>query len=76
MHDIANLEESGVPGVVVCTTPFEKPVLLQWRALGHAGDAPVVVVGHPLGSMPQDRVLVEAEAAVERIVAALVRRDD
>ena len=76
MHDIATLEGSGVPGVVICTTPFERAAGLQWRALGFEDGGPVVAVGHPLGSMPVERVLAEAEDAVERVAAALTDRED
>ena len=76
MHDIASLEAAGLPGVVVCTTPFERAAGLQWQALGYREEAPVIAVGHPLGSMPVERVLAEAEAAVERVVATLTERGD
>jgi hypothetical protein len=63
----------GVPSVVLCTTPFAPAAALQWRALGHDQPAPIVTVGHPLGSMPVEQVLTEADAAADLVAAALVQ---
>lgn len=67
---MAELEASGVPTAVICTTPFERAARLQWEALGFV-EGSVVKVGHPLGSMPPDQVLEEAERAVDAIVSRL-----
>ncbi len=72
---MAQLEAAGVPGVVLCTTPFERAARLQWSALGYE-DGAVVAVAHPVGSMPPDRVLAEAEAAVEALLARLTSAGD
>jgi hypothetical protein len=76
VHDIASLEAAGIPGVVLCTTPFERAARLQSEALGFDPPLRVIAVGHPLGSMPVERVLAEAEAAVERVAANLTQRED
>ena len=70
MHDLSQLEQRGVATVLLCTTPFEPAAHEQWQALGFGRDA-VVAVGHPLGSMPHEQVLAEAELAVEPVIAAL-----
>jgi hypothetical protein len=70
VHDTATLEASGIPGVVLCTTPFERAAGLQWAALGYEQGS-VLAVGHPLGSMPLERVLEEAEKAVDGVVERL-----
>ena len=71
---MAQLEAAGVPGVVLCTTPFERAAALQWAALGYDVGS-VVAVGHPIGSMPHEQVIAEAEAAVEPVIAALISPD-
>jgi len=68
------LEASGVPGVVLCTTPFERAAGIQWLALGYPLGS-TVAVGHPLGSMPLEQVLAESEAAVEPVLAQLVQTE-
>jgi hypothetical protein len=69
MHDIKNIEELGVPGVVVATEEFVNAAALQSAALGT--DPAVVFVAHPI----QDRTNAElrqlAENALEEILAAL-----
>ena len=70
---MAQLESAGIATVVLCTTPFEKAADEQWDALGFAAHS-VVAVGHPLGSMPLEQVLAEAEQAVDPVVARLARR--
>jgi len=72
---MAQLEAAGVPGVVLCTTPFERAAALQWGALGYDVGS-VVAVGHPLGSMPHDQVIAEAEAAVDEVIAHLTSASD
>ena len=71
MHDLSQLEQRGVATVLLCTTPFEPAAHEQWQALGFGQDA-VVAVGHPLGSMPHEQVLAEAELAVEPVIRALM----
>ena len=71
---MATLEASGVPGVVVCTKPFQRAAGIQWLALGYP-EGTAVAVGHPLGSMPLEQVLAESEAAVDAIIAHLTRPD-
>ena len=71
---MSQLELSGVPTVVLCTTEFTRAADEQWQALGFA-DGPVVEVGHPLGSMPPEQVLAEAERAVAKVETALTRRE-
>ena len=70
---MVTLEASGIATVVLCTTPFVKAADEQWAALAFPKGS-VVAVGHPLGSMPLDQVLAEAEQAVEPVVARLVDR--
>ena len=70
MHDIADLESRGVPGVMIASSEFADAVVAQGRALGFHPAA--VLVAHPI----QDRTDVEmralAESCVEDVVRALV----
>ncbi len=70
MHDIADLEARGVPGVFVASTEFVDAAAAQADALGI--EPRRVFVPHPI----QDRTDAEmrrlAELAVDEIVAALV----
>ena len=69
MHDIADLENRGVPGVFVASTEFNEAAASQCQALGFPAAA--VFVPHPI----QDRTDVEmqalADAAVEEILTAI-----
>ena len=56
--------------MVLCTTPFVKAADEQWEALAFP-EGSVVAVGHPLGSMPLEQVLAEAEKAVEPVLRRL-----
>lgn len=72
---MSQLEMAGVATAVICTTEFTKAASEQWNALGFA-DGPIVAVGHPLGSMPPEQVLAEAEAAVERVLDTITSREE
>ena len=70
MHDIAQLEERGIPGVFVATTEFEAAARAQGRALGY--DPPRVLVPHPIQDRTDDELRALAEAAVEQVIRALI----
>ncbi len=69
MHDLADLEGRGLPGVGIATTEFIQAAQMQARSLGY--HPPMVFVAHPI----QDRTDAElrglADAAYAGIVAAL-----
>ncbi len=67
---MAQLEIAGISTAVLATTAFLKPAAEQWSALGFDRGS-TVAVGHPIGSMPPEQVLAEAESAVERVIDAL-----
>ena len=69
MHDIADLEQRGVPGVFVASTEFVDAAEAQAVALG----APVarVFVAHPIQDRTDEEMVALADAAVEAIVAAV-----
>jgi hypothetical protein len=69
VHDIAQLEDRGIPGVFVATTEFESAALAQGRALGY--DPPRVLVPHPIQDRTDAELRALAEAALEDVIRAL-----
>ena len=65
MHDIADLDRRGVPGVFLASTEFVDAAAAQSRALGFP--APVVFVPHPI----QDRTDAEMAALADLVWPAL-----
>ncbi|MBM3692399.1 MAG: hypothetical protein FJW77_03750 [Actinobacteria bacterium] len=70
MHDIVGLEGLGIPGVMVASDQFVEAAAVQARALG--ADPARVFVAHPIQDRTDDEVRALADAAYDRIVAALV----
>ncbi len=76
MHDIADLERRGVPGVFVASAEFVEAAEAQSGALGYAQDATGlarVFVGHPIQDRTDDEMRAMADGAVAEILAALTR---
>ena len=71
MHDIADLERRGVPGVFVASTEFVEAAAAQTKALGF--DAASVFVAHPIQDRTDDEMQALADDAVEAIVAAVTK---
>jgi len=74
VHDIADLEGRGLPGVFVASTEFVAAADAQARALGF--DPARVFVAHPIQDRTDSEVAALAEGAVEEILAALLRSGD
>jgi len=70
VHDIADLEGRGLPGVFVASTEFVDAAEAQGRALGFSPAA--VFVPHPIQDRTDEEMAALADAAVEAIVAAVV----
>ena len=68
MHDIADLERRGTPGVFVASSAFVTAAGAQATALGV--DTAVVFVPHPI----QDRTDGEMAALADRAVDDVVRQ--
>jgi hypothetical protein len=72
MHDIADLESRGLPGVGVASNEFVQAAAMQAQSLGF--DAAMVFVAHPIQDRSDDELRALADAAlpgiVERLVAA------
>ena len=70
MHDIADLERRGLPGVFVASTEFIEAAEAQAVALGFP--AARVFVAHPIQDRTDDEMRALADAAVDEILALLV----
>jgi hypothetical protein len=69
VHDIADLERRGLPGVFVASAEFVEAAEAQASALGF--DAARVFVSHPIQDRTDDEMIAIADAAIDAIVAAL-----
>ena len=67
MHDIADLEGRGIPGVGIASTEFIAAAANQSRALGF--DPALVFVPHPI----QDRSDAELRALADQALEAILR---
>ena len=71
MHDIADLESRGVPGVFVASTEFVEAADSQARSLGV--DPAAVFIAHPIQDRTDEEMQVLADAAVEEILSQLTQ---
>ena len=70
VHDVVQLEASGVPTVVIVTEPFAE--LAQYAAHTEALPlARIAVISHPLGGVGPDVVTAKAHDAVETVLGLL-----
>lgn len=69
MHDIADLESRGIPGVFVASTEFVEAADSQARSLGV--DPAAVFVAHPIQDRTDEEMQTLADAAVEGILSQL-----
>ena len=70
MHDIADLERRGVPGVVIASSGFVDAARTQADSLGVPG-LYRVFTPHPIQDRTDDEMRAYADAAFDEIVAAL-----
>ena len=70
MHDITELEASGLPGMFVATTEFVDAAEAQGQALGFHPAAHFVP--HPIQDRSDAEVRALADAAFEEILARIV----
>lgn len=73
MHDIADLEGRGLPGVFVASAEFVDAADAQAKALGI--DVRRVFVAHPVQDRTNDEIIALADGAFDAVVAALVARE-
>jgi alkanesulfonate monooxygenase SsuD/methylene tetrahydromethanopterin reductase-like flavin-dependent oxidoreductase (luciferase family) len=72
VHDIADLEARGVPGVFVASTEFIQAAQAQAEALGL--EPASVFVAHPIQDRTDDEMRALADAAVDEILSSVVRQ--
>jgi alkanesulfonate monooxygenase SsuD/methylene tetrahydromethanopterin reductase-like flavin-dependent oxidoreductase (luciferase family) len=70
VHDIVAMEALGLPAVFAASTEFVDAAAAQARSLGAEPD--VVFVPHPIQDRTDDEMHALADAAVDRLLAALV----
>ena len=64
-----DLDERGVPGVMIATTAFREAAAAQSESLGY--EPAVVWVPHPIQNRTDEELLAIADEAMEEIVAKL-----
>jgi hypothetical protein len=70
VHDIADLEMRGVPGVFIATTEFVTAAVAQASALG-IPDIKRVYTSHPIQDRTDDEMVALADAYFDEILAAI-----
>ena len=71
MHDIADLESRGVPGVFVASTEFIEAARAQTIALGL--EPASVFVAHPIQDRNDDEMRALADAALDEILSRVTQ---
>ena len=64
-----NLDERGVPGVMIATTAFEQAAAVQAASLGF--EPAIVFVPHPIQNRTDAEIQAVADDALEAIVGAM-----
>ena len=64
-----DLDERGIPGVMIATTAFRQAAAAQSASLGY--DPAIVWVPHPIQNRTDDELLAIADRAMEEIVEKL-----
>jgi hypothetical protein len=72
MHDIADLEGRGIPGVGVASTEFVLAAQMQSRSLGF--DPAMVFVPHPIQDRSDAELRALADSAVDQIIRSISGR--
>jgi hypothetical protein len=72
VHDIADLERRGVPGVFIASDVFVDAAEAQATALGFP--AARVFVAHPIQDRTDDEMVALADAAIDEVVARLTEQ--
>jgi alkanesulfonate monooxygenase SsuD/methylene tetrahydromethanopterin reductase-like flavin-dependent oxidoreductase (luciferase family) len=70
VHDIVNLESSGLPGVMIASTEFVDAAAAQAAALG--ADPARVFVAHPIQDRTDDEMRALADGALDEILRRLL----
>ena len=70
MHDIVNLESSGLPSVMIASSEFVDAATAQAAALG--ADPARVFVAHPIQDRTDDEMRALADDALDEILRRLL----
>ena len=70
MHDIADLESRGIPGVGIASNEFQQAAAMQAKTLGF--DAAMVFVAHPIQDRSDAELCALADAALPAILQRLL----
>lgn len=73
MHDIADLEQRGVPSMFVASSEFINAASTQAEALGFP-DVARVFVGHPIQDRTDDEMREIADRAFPEILSRITRQ--
>ena len=68
-----DLDERGVPGVMIATTAFREAAAAQSESLGY--EPAIVWVPHPIQNRTDEELLAIADEAMKEIVAKLTPED-
>jgi hypothetical protein len=69
MHDIADLEGRGIPGVGIASTEFVQAAAIQSKVLGI--DPALVFVRHPIQDRTDAELRALADEALEQIIRSI-----
>ena len=69
MHDIADLEQRGLPGVFVASSVFVEAAAAQSASLGVTPES--YFVAHPIQDRTDDEMRLLARSAVETLVGKI-----
>jgi hypothetical protein len=72
VHDIADLERRGLPGVFVATTQFIDGAEVQGRSLGF--DPAAVWVEHPIQDRTDDEMVTIADKAIDELLDQITQQ--
>ena len=72
MHDIADLERRGLPGVFVATAQFIDGAEVQGKALGF--DPAAVWVEHPIQDRTDDEMVTIADKAIDELLERITKQ--
>jgi hypothetical protein len=70
MHDIADLEDRGIPGVGIATMEFVQAAAMQNKSLGF--DPAMIFVAHPIQDRSDEELRALADNALPEILSKLV----
>ena len=68
-----DLDERGIPGVMIATAAFREAAAAQSESLGY--DPAIVWVPHPIQNRTDEELLAIADEAMKEIVAKLTPED-